>query len=117
MRLLRINNKNRNSLEGICKFVNKIDFFSQYLDVSLRPHSLRRKNDFLYSFVPKPRFNATKLLARYLSDRELCIVLLSYSYGLLFPDFCSYIALFLLLSKLHPACDAFPFSSFYQQVY
>ena len=38
--------------------------------------------------------------ARYLSDRELCIVLLSYSYGLLFPDFCSYIALFLLLGTL-----------------
>ena len=56
MRLLRINNKNRNSLEGICKFVNKIDFFLPYLDVSLRPHSLRRKNDFLYSFVPQTKF-------------------------------------------------------------
>ena len=33
MRLLRSNNKNTNSLEGICKFVNKIEFFSQYLDV------------------------------------------------------------------------------------
>src|SRR3990167_696822 len=69
MRLLRINNKNRNSLEGICKFVNKIDFFLQYLDGSLRPHSLRAgKTIFLYSFVPQTKFQRHKRSVAHLLD-------------------------------------------------